>query len=83
MTVFLSYARGDDEPFMKRLYHDLTGRGFEVWWDRVNMPSRGLTFHQEIADAISARERLLLVVGPGAPRGGCVTRTRTGIHRRR
>src|SRR5260370_11799471 len=30
------------------------------------MPSRGLTFHQEIQDAVAARERLLLVVGPKA-----------------
>jgi hypothetical protein len=30
------------------------------------MPSRGLTFHQEIQDAVAARERLPLVVGPKA-----------------
>jgi hypothetical protein len=30
------------------------------------MPSRGLTFHQEIQDAVAARERLVLVVGPKA-----------------
>ena len=30
------------------------------------MPSRGLTFHQEIQDAVAASERLLLVVGPKA-----------------
>ena len=28
------------------------------------MPSRRLTFHQEIREAITARERLVLVVGP-------------------
>ena len=65
-SVFLSYARDDDEPFIERLYHDLTGRGFDVWWDRVSMPSRGLTFLQEIRDAIDARERFLLVLGPNA-----------------
>jgi hypothetical protein len=27
-------------------------RGFEVWFDRVAMPSRSLTFHQEIQDAV-------------------------------
>jgi len=32
----------------------------------VAMPSRGLTFHQEIQDAVAARERLMLVVGPKA-----------------
>lgn len=37
------------------------------------MPSRQLTFHQEIRDAIAARERLLLVVGPGVLASDYVT----------
>ncbi|HMF36346.1 MAG TPA: TIR domain-containing protein [Isosphaeraceae bacterium] len=41
-TLFLSYARGDDEPFVKRLYYDLSARGFSVWWDRESMPGRAL-----------------------------------------
>src|SRR6516164_4288786 len=65
-SVFLSYARGDDEAFVKRLRDDLTAAGFDVWFDRVDMPSRSLTFHQEIRDAIAARDRLVLVVGPRA-----------------
>jgi hypothetical protein len=64
--IFLSYARGDDEPFVRQLNDDLTERGLEVWFDRVSMPSRQLSFYQEIADAIAARDRLLLVVGPRA-----------------
>jgi len=64
--IFLSYARGDDEPFVRRLHHDLTERGFDVWFDRESMPSRNLTFHQEIRDAINACDRLVLVVGPKA-----------------
>ncbi len=72
-TVFLSYARGDDvEPydpatsFAARLHRDLTAAGFDVWFDRVSMPARGLTFHQEIRDAIAARDRFLLIVEPKA-----------------
>ena len=65
-TVFLSYGRGDDEPFVERLCQALKARGLDVWYDRVSMPSRRLTFHQEIRDAIAARERLVLVVGPHA-----------------
>ena len=38
--LFISYARGDDEPFVKQLYEDLTHSGYKVWWDRVSMPSR-------------------------------------------
>ena len=65
-SIFISYARGDDEPFTKRLYENLTNAGFMVWWDRVSMPSRRLTFHQEIADAIRSHDRLILIVGPMA-----------------
>lgn len=65
-SVLLSYARADDEPFVQRLWRDLRARGFDVWWDRQDMPSRSLTFLQEIRDAISARDRLVLVVGPVA-----------------
>lgn len=72
-TVFLCYARGDDEPFAHRLHKDLTNAGFDVWFDRVSMPSRSLTFHQEIRDAIAARERLILVVGPKAVASDYVT----------
>ena len=39
-TIFLSYARGDDEPFVERLYRQLVAAGFDVWWDRVAMPNR-------------------------------------------
>ena len=73
VRLFLSYARGDDgEPFdparsfVARLHRDLTGAGFEVWFDRVCMPSRNLTFHQEIREAVSACDRLVLVVGSRA-----------------
>ncbi|QPC83762.1 tetratricopeptide repeat protein [Phototrophicus methaneseepsis] len=73
-SVFLSYARADDtsdyndpeKSFMLRLYTYLTDKGFQVWWDRQNMPNRGLTFMKEISDAIDKVDRLILVVGPGA-----------------
>jgi TIR domain-containing protein len=42
--VFISYARADDEPFVKQLYQDLKEHGIDVWWDRQAMESRGLTF---------------------------------------
>jgi WD40 repeat protein len=72
-TIFLSYGRRDDvepyEPatsFVARLTRDLRSAGFDVWFDRESMPSRSLTFHQEIRDAVAARDRLVLVVGPYA-----------------
>jgi WD40 repeat protein len=72
-SLFLSYARGDDEPFVRQLYHDLTARGFTVWWDQQEMPNRGLTFLQEIRDAVEASDRLLAVIGPQAVQSDYVT----------
>src|SRR5262245_19891644 len=65
-AIFISYARDDDEPFVHRLYTDLTARGHRIWWDRQAMESRGRTFLQEIRDGIASCERLILVVGPKA-----------------
>ena len=53
-SIFLSYARGDDEPFVARLHADLTARGFDVWWDRVSMPARGLTLLLEIREVLAS-----------------------------
>ena len=65
--VFLSYARGDDEPFVHRLCADLKAQGFTVWFDRESLMSRGLTFHQEIKDAIRCEvDRVVYVGGPKA-----------------
>ena len=63
-SIFLSHGRNDDEPFVRRLYADLTKAEFDVWFDRVSMPAPRLNFHREIRDAIAACDRLLLVVGP-------------------
>jgi WD40 repeat protein len=62
--IFISYARDDDEAFCTRLWVDLEKHGFNVWWDRAAMESRGRPFLQEIRDAIAAAERVLLIVGP-------------------
>jgi hypothetical protein len=65
-SVFLSYARADDEPFVELLHRDLIEAGIEVWWDRAAMESRGRTFLQEIRDAIEGVDRVVAVVGPAA-----------------
>lgn len=36
----------DKEPFVRRLYEDLSKAGCDVWFDRVFMPSRKLTYRQ-------------------------------------
>ena len=42
-SLFLSYTRGDDKPFVKQLYIDLTVCGFAIWRDRISMPNCALT----------------------------------------
>lgn len=69
--IFLSYGRGDDDPdfddtdksFMRRLYNSLTTAGLKVWWDRENLGSRAVSFLQEIRDAVTASDKLILIVG--------------------
>jgi hypothetical protein len=79
IRVFISYARGDDEAFVGQNYEGLKnatgpeGPLFDVWFDRVSMPSRSLTFHQEIRDAVRACDRLIFVVGSKAIRSDYVT----------
>jgi hypothetical protein len=63
-VLFLSYGRRDDEAFVARLYERLRGEGLDVWWDRVRMPSRSLTFLKEIREAVRAADRVLVVLGP-------------------
>jgi WD40 repeat protein len=70
--IFISYSRSDSEEFVQQLYGDLTDHGFEVWWDREAMNSRGRTFLQEIRDAIEETDRLILVISPNAVRSDYV-----------
>ncbi len=63
-SLFLSYARGDDEPFVRRLYEDLSAACFDVWFDKEKMPSRGKPFPAELREAIDDSTRFVLVVGP-------------------
>lgn len=63
-SLFLSYARGDDEAFARQLYEQLVAAGHAVWFDRESMPSRALTFLKEIREAIRAADRVVVVIGP-------------------
>src|SRR5262249_41719980 len=66
--VFLSYARGDDEPFVERLADALAAARVGVWFDRRSMPSRALTFLDEIRRAIDGVDRVVAIMGPAALR---------------
>jgi hypothetical protein len=39
-SLFLSYARGDDDPFVKQLHGRFVVADHDVWWDRECTPSR-------------------------------------------
>jgi WD40 repeat protein len=67
-SVFLSYAREDDEPFVAALHDRLVRAGIQVWWDRRSMSSRGRSFLQELRDAIDCVDRVIAVIGPHAVR---------------
>ncbi|MCC6798070.1 MAG: TIR domain-containing protein [Candidatus Hydrogenedentes bacterium] len=72
-SVFLSYARSDDEAFVRRLYADLAREGFTVWFDRESLMSRGRSFHQEIKDAIRTEvDRVVYIGGPNAAQSAYV-----------
>jgi WD40 repeat protein len=73
VRLFLSYSRSDDEAFVRDIYESLKLSGFDVWFDRVSMPSRERTFSKEIEDAISACDRVVLIVGPSAASSDYVT----------
>ena len=45
-SIFLSDAWETDEAFARCLNGDLTNAGFNVWFDRVSMPSRQQPFHK-------------------------------------
>lgn len=60
--IFLSFARHDDEAFVKRLYNDLIKAGFTVWDDRKSKISNQLIFRQEIKDPIHTEEITIVVI---------------------
>lgn len=64
--IFISYARGDDEPFVQMLHDSLVEEGLDAWFDRTRMESRGLPFLLEIREAIWESERVVAVIGPAA-----------------
>ena len=65
-AIFLSYAWGDDQPFVERLRNDLVAAGFRVWRDVEDLPSRGNALRLELREALDAADRFVPVCGPAA-----------------
>jgi hypothetical protein len=66
--LFLSKRRGGeiqpfdlDMSFLAGLHRDLSAADFDLWFDRVSIPSRRLAFHQESCDALAADSVFLIV----------------------
>ncbi|GAB5490940.1 MAG: hypothetical protein Phog2KO_11550 [Phototrophicaceae bacterium] len=61
-----SYHHDPKRSFCRQLYIALDDAGFDVWWDRESMPNRGLTFLDEIKQAVHACDYLVYVAGDHA-----------------
>jgi hypothetical protein len=59
-SCFISYSTSDDE-FAKRLYTDLQDRGVRCWFAPHDLQG-GKRVHEQIGDAISRNDRLLLIL---------------------
>lgn len=59
-SCFISYST-DDQAFAKRLYHDLHHHGIQTWFAPHDMRS-GRKMHEQIGEAISVHDRLLLIL---------------------
>ncbi|MFW5692392.1 MAG: NB-ARC domain-containing protein, partial [Chloroflexota bacterium] len=61
-TYHLDPARS----FTRQLHTALTAAGLTVWWDRESMPNRGLTFLDEIRQAVHDCDVLVYIAGENA-----------------
>jgi TIR domain/NB-ARC domain len=66
--VFLSYARGENAERVQVLDSGLRAAGLSVWRDTTAMPSRGLSFLEEIRRAIRTARRVVVAISPKAVR---------------
>jgi hypothetical protein len=70
--VFLSYARADDPERVCAIDVALRTADFAVWRDVAKIPSRGLSFLEEIRRAIRSARRVVVIIGPAAVRSDYV-----------
>ncbi|MFZ4829176.1 MAG: NB-ARC domain-containing protein, partial [Phototrophicaceae bacterium] len=61
-----TYHHDPARSFTRQLYQALQDAGFDVWWDREKMPNRGLTFLEEIRQAVHASDKLVYIAGEHA-----------------
>lgn len=63
--AFISYGRADSLEFASRLEEHLSQHGFNIWFDKNDIPL-GVDFQQQIDDGIEKSHNFLFIIGPHA-----------------
>lgn len=61
--IFVSYS-AKDQRTVEKIVETLTASGFQLWWDRANVPL-GARFEPAIDEALTRSAAVLLCIGPG------------------
>ncbi|AFM03880.1 TIR domain-containing protein [Bernardetia litoralis DSM 6794] len=61
--AFISYGRRESLGFVGRLYQSLKLRGYEIWFDKVNIPD-GDDYSKRISHGIESAHNFILILAP-------------------
>ncbi|WP_338793066.1 toll/interleukin-1 receptor domain-containing protein [Bernardetia sp. MNP-M8] len=61
--AFISYGRKESLGFVGRLYQSLKLKGYEVWFDKVNIPD-GDDYSKRISHGIESAHNFILILAP-------------------
>lgn len=61
--AFISYGRRESLGFVGRLYQSLKLRGYEIWFDKVNIPD-GDDYAKRISHGIESAHNFILILAP-------------------
>ncbi len=62
-NVFISYGRRHSLGFARKLYNNLTDKGYDVWFDMNDIPL-GVDFQQQIDDGIKKADNFIYIISP-------------------
>lgn len=63
--AFISYGRADSLDFAKRLEQELAKEGFNLWFDKNDIPP-GVDYQQQIDDGIGKAHNFIFILSPHA-----------------
>ncbi len=61
--AFISYGRRESLGFVGRLYQSLKLKGYEIWFDKVNIPD-GDDYSKRISHGIESAHNFILILAP-------------------